>query len=139
MSQPFSLISQIWVITNLENSTQSTQFVSCSLWGILLDYSKAWIMEIHPCGKRGTSSLGLHEFTLTQIFWVCPLRVSLNFIAQALVTEPTRTWIEFAFHLLVVSSSTSSNVFQLMTNWSYKSTGRHNWTTTLTCNAKVAP
>ena len=81
------------------------QFVTCSLWWILLDYSKAWIMEIQPCGTCRASFLGLHKFISTQILWISPLRVSLNFLARALVTEPTGTWIGFAFHLFVVPSS----------------------------------
>ena len=66
-------------------------------------------MEIHPCGTHGASSLGLHEFTSTQMFWISLLRVSLNFLALALVIKPIGTWIKSTFHLLVVSSSFPSS------------------------------
>ena len=62
-------------------------------------------MEIQPCRTCRTSSLGLHEFTSTQIFWINPLRISLNFLARVLVTRPIGTWIGSVFHLLVVPLS----------------------------------
>ena len=66
-------------------------------------------MEIQPYGTCRASSLNLHEFTLTQMFWIGLLRVSLNFLVQTLVTGPTRTWIGYVFHLLVVPSSFPSS------------------------------
>ena len=76
--------------------------LSCFLWGTLLDYSKAWIIDNQPCGTCGTPPLGLNEFASIQILWICPLRVFLNLLARALVTSPIRTWIGSAFYLLVV-------------------------------------
>ena len=68
-------------------------------------------MEIQPCGTCRAPSLGLHEFTSTQMFWISPLRVSLNILVQALITDPTRTWIGSAFHLLVVPLSMTMNAY----------------------------
>ena len=69
------------------------------------DSSRTWIKLMHLGDARGPWSMGLHKVAWFQISWISPFSASLNFLALALVTGPTGTWIGSAiFHAFELSA-----------------------------------